>query len=98
MIYDLRLSVARTASQTVFHFCSVPSADPLEARIAPALVVAANHLSATFTDVDGDLVTIKASKPILDDLDFIRAASGLGEQLQLINFSDDDAAMVAGVN
>jgi len=87
-----------TASQTVFHFCFVPFIEPLEVRIAPALVVAANHLSATFIDVDGDLVTIKASKPILDDLDFIRAASGLGEQLQRIDFSDDDAAMVKGLN
>jgi hypothetical protein len=87
-----------TASQTAFRSCFVPSIEHLEARVAPALVVAANHLSATFTDVDGDLVTIRASKPILDDLDFIRAASGLGEQLQLIDFSDDEAAMVKGLN
>ncbi|HEX8297070.1 MAG TPA: hypothetical protein VF593_12265, partial [Chthoniobacteraceae bacterium] len=38
--------------------------EPLEARIAPAAVFV-NPNTATFTDVDGDLVTVKFSKPLL---------------------------------
>ena len=40
--------------------------EPLEPRIAPALLIAANSLYATWTDVDGDFVTLKVNKPILD--------------------------------
>lgn len=46
----------------------------------------------TFTDVDGDLVTVKTTKPILDAGDFFGIATGAGVQIQLIDFSDDGVA------
>lgn len=44
--------------------------EPLETRIAPAIVFAANGLSATFDDVDGDQVTVKVTKGTLDATNF----------------------------
>jgi hypothetical protein len=43
---------------------TVSSLEPLEARIAPAALLPGGKV-ATFTDIDGDLVTVKFSKPIL---------------------------------
>lgn len=40
------------------------SLEPLEARIAPATLLPGGKI-ATFTDIDGDAVTVKFSKPIL---------------------------------
>ena len=68
------------------------SIEPLETRIAPAAVF-------TFTDVDGDLVTIKTSKGTNADLAAIltRVPGGLGDELQRIDFSMN-AAVFAGAN
>ncbi len=47
---------------------------------------------ATFTDVDGDLVTVKTTVGTFSDGDFtIVAAAGGGGQLRLINLDDDGA-------
>ena len=40
--------------------------EPLEPRIAPATFV--NPTTITYHDVDGDLVTVKLSKPLLADI------------------------------
>lgn len=52
---------------------------------------------ATWTDVDGDTVTLKVTKPILDLGDFVRVTVGAGIQVQRLNFSDDDPAMTNGL-
>lgn len=44
----------------------VPVIEALEPRIAPSVVILNSH-TATYTDVDGDLVTIKVSKGTLND-------------------------------
>lgn len=43
------------------------SFEPLEVRIAPATLAFVNPTTATYTDVDGDLVTVKFSKGILSE-------------------------------
>jgi hypothetical protein len=48
--------------------------EALESRIAPALLISPTGTSATFTDVDGDLVTV--SKGVLDRSDFALTKSG----------------------
>lgn len=73
------------------------SLECLEARIAPAalLNIGANKLSATYTDVDGDKVTVYASKPILtaDKFAFLPAAAGdIGGQLALFDLHNDPSA------
>ena len=69
-----------------------PSPEPLEARIAPAVF--------TFTDVDGDLVTLSTSKGTDSDLASVvqphLLASGVGFQLQEIGLKDD--AIFQGTN
>lgn len=57
----------------------------LDTRIAPAAVF-------TFTDVDGDFVTVKTSKGTSDQLEAILkfVDFGDGQQLQTINFSLDE--------
>ncbi len=42
----------------------MPSLEPLEGRIAPATVI--NATTVIFSDVDGDIVTVKFSKPLFD--------------------------------
>jgi hypothetical protein len=58
-----------------------------------APVIAANGRSATFTDADGDRVTVLVSKGRLDPADFtlVAAGPGNGAQLLALNFSDDGA-------
>jgi hypothetical protein len=51
---------------------------------------------ATFTDVDGDRVTIKVSKGTLQVEDFTIVPSGVGAQLALVDFSGE--AEFAGAN
>ena len=65
--------------------------EPLEARIAPALLInMVTQMSATWIDVDGDLVTLKVNKPILDMGDFTEdSPKGLGEIISSLNFADD---------
>ncbi len=59
-----------------------------------SLLVATDGKSATWRDVDGDFVTLKSTKAILDLADFSFVAKGLngGEELQLLNLSDDGIA------
>lgn len=63
------------------------SIEILEARIAPAVIIAANGKSATFTDVDGDKVTITISKGDLNDATFDTQATGMGDQLQTLGLN-----------
>jgi len=58
---------------------------PLESRLAPAVTIV-NPTTATFTDVDGDKAIVKVSAGTLTPGLFTTAATGLGEQLQTINF------------
>ncbi len=65
--------------------------EALEARIAPAAVYV-NSTTAKYTDLDGDHVLVKFSKPILQsqstvDTAFKTAAGSLGDQLQGIDLS-----------
>ncbi len=68
----------------------------LESRIAPATLV--NPSTITFQDVDGDDVTLKLSKPLLDsettanalltfDAGTVNASNATGQQLQLLNLT-----------
>jgi hypothetical protein len=67
--------------------------EPLESRIAPAILV--NATTLTYFDIDGDLVTVKVSKgkfvdPGISTDDFTFVASNLGgEYLRLLDFSND---------
>jgi hypothetical protein len=65
----------------VSHIKSIGSIEPLEPRIAPAAVV-------TFTDIDGDLVKITASKGPLDAADLTFLGGGAGGQLSKLNLTD----------
>jgi hypothetical protein len=58
----------------------------LESRIAPAVLVI-NPSTATYTDVDGDLVTIKVSTGDLNGAGFSSVNAGVGEQLRQIDLS-----------
>lgn len=73
--------------------------EPLEPRIAPAnLVVNLAGTRATWTDVDGDLVTLTSSKPVLDETDFHFLTPGpddLGFQLAWLDLSTDFATGAA---
>lgn len=62
---------------------SRPAVERLESRIAPAAVF-------TFTDTDGDTVTVKTSKGSDLDLPGVlqRTGSGMGEQLQVVDLRD----------
>jgi hypothetical protein len=76
------------------------SIEPLESRIAPASAI--NATTATFTDVDGDLVTIKFSKPIAQQVLYVStfgAPSIPGaEQLLRIDLFNVTPTAAAGVN
>jgi hypothetical protein len=63
-----------------------PCLECLEGRDVPSVVIV-NATTATYTDVDGDHVTIKVSKGILKAGDFTTLATGLGDQLQQINLT-----------
>jgi hypothetical protein len=60
--------------------------DVLESRTTPAVTIV-NATTATFTDVDGDLATVKVSKGTLTAGLFTTVASGSGDQLQTIDLS-----------
>ena len=68
---------------------SASSIEPLEPRIAPAAAVnVLTNTTATYTDVDGDHVTIKVSAGDLHGAGIFAVISqGSGDQLQLVNFS-----------
>ncbi len=59
-----------------------------------SLRVAADRKSATWKDVDGDLVTLKSTKAVLDAADFTFEAQGAlgGEVLRILNLSNEGAA------
>jgi hypothetical protein len=42
-----------------------PTIEPLEARIAPATLL--NPTTVTYQDIDGDNVTVKLNKAVLDE-------------------------------
>lgn len=69
--------------------------ESLEPRIAPANLVISNlGKTAKWTDVDGDLVTLTSSKPILDELDFVflpQETGDVGFQLALLDISNEAA-------
>ena len=69
--------------------CVSHSIEILEARIAPAAMIAANKLSATYSDVDGDLVTIKYTQPVADQIDyqFNKGTSAFGATLTGLDFT-----------
>jgi hypothetical protein len=74
-----------------------PVIEPLESRIAPAaLFVSATK--ATYTDVDGDLVTVRFSEPVLTPANVNAVlitstpAGGLGDQLERIYFDASNTA------
>lgn len=75
-------SAATSEARPGFPFRTQHLIEPIEARIAPAAVF-------TYTDVDGDFVTIKTSKGTDGDWRAIltlASQGGLGMQLQKINF------------
>ncbi len=65
------------------------SIEPLEPRIAPAMATLqiVNPLTASYTDVDGDRVTVKVSTGELIAGLFTGAASGAGDQLHSLDLS-----------
>src|SRR5262245_44352669 len=65
---------------------TIPTIEALEARIAPAAVFSPDGRTATFTDVDGDLVTVKVSKGTLDASNFQFEAKGMGDELKVVKF------------
>ena len=100
-LFPLRPAPNRTSSPCMFtksdpprrqpHLCPptltpLPMIEPLEARIAPAVLIV-NATTATYTDVDGDEVTIKFSTGTLNNGVFTTQGKGLGDQLLLINLS-----------
>src|SRR5262249_8582441 len=60
------------------------SIELLETRLAPAVLIVNPH-TATYTDVDGDKVTIQVSSGNLGSAAFTSVPSGVGEQLRLID-------------
>ncbi len=66
-----------------------PSIEILESRIAPAMVTLhiVNPRTATYTDVDGDHVTVKVSVGNLTAGLFTGVAGAKGDQLQLLDLS-----------
>jgi hypothetical protein len=63
------------------------SFEPLESRYVPAVTIVNPH-TATYTDVDGDFVTIKVSSSTLSAADFATVPVGIGDQLQLIHVTN----------
>ena len=74
----------------------------LEPRIAPAAIFV-NATTATYKDVDGDMVTVKFTKPILTSGNvtgvLVTTGAGLGDQLQTIDLTAAGIAVSpAGTN
>ena len=57
--------------------------------VVPEQAVAVNGRTATFTDADGDLVTVTSSKGSFEIADFQLVQAGDGFQLRTLNLSDD---------
>src|SRR6476619_424414 len=60
--------------------------ESLESRETPTVTVV-NALTATYTDVDGDRVTITSSQGDLHNAGFFFTASALGEQLNSVELN-----------
>src|SRR4051812_23976856 len=58
--------------------------EALESRSLLSVTLVSPHI-ATFTDIDGDLVTVTVNKGVLTADLFTSATAGQGEQLQLLN-------------
>src|SRR6185436_6157544 len=52
------------------------------------VIVNAKHTAATFTDVDGDIVTVTSNKKVITALDIVLDANGV---VQTINLADQDS-------
>jgi hypothetical protein len=65
-----------------------PRLEELESRLAPATITPS---MATYTDVDGDAVTVKISRGSFSAANFQFVASGSGEFLQTIDLQGDPA-------
>ena len=78
-----------------------PVPELLEDRIAPAAVFV-NPTTATFTDEDGDLATVKFTKPILTTGNvgtiLVTTAGAFGDHLDKINLNGLTAANGSGVS
>ncbi len=61
--------------------------EALESRTLLSVAVGATGKTATYTDTDGDLVTIKISEGTLTSANFTTVASGMGDQLEIIDLS-----------
>jgi hypothetical protein len=61
--------------------------ESLEPRLLLSVTIAPNAHSATYSDVDGDHVTLTLSKGALLPANFTTAPSGAGELLQLLDLS-----------
>jgi hypothetical protein len=73
--------------------------EPLESRVAPATLV--NPTTVTYTDIDGDLVTVKVSKGALTEADFTfnNAFNTAGAQvLQLLDLHNSGPLSKANVS
>src|SRR4051794_28894037 len=75
------------------------SLEMLEARIAPSTLSFVNATTATYTDADGDAVTVKFTKPILSagnvgHVLVTTAIDATHDQLQRIDLTVMDVAMV----
>lgn len=57
--------------------------------VVPQQAIAVNGRTATFTDVDGDLVTVTTSQGAFNIADFQLVQAGDGFQLRTLNLSDD---------
>ncbi|RYD67557.1 MAG: hypothetical protein EOP84_30455 [Verrucomicrobiaceae bacterium] len=67
--------------------------EPLEARIAPAtLAIAGDQRTVTWTDVDGDLVTLKITKGTLEEGNFVCEDSGAGLVVKSLDITADEFA------
>jgi hypothetical protein len=51
----------------------------------PQVVISKNHKTATFTDIDGDKVTVKTKKGAFEQANFLLRAEGLGAQLETVD-------------
>ncbi len=62
------------------------------------VIINPNRRVATWTDVDGDLVMLVISKPVLDAEDFALTAEGVGLKLDALLLADDPEARGASIS
>ncbi len=77
------------AAYVVFGHATEKALTVSTARTTAPFQIAKDLKSAVFTDVDGDLVTVKITKGTLSPDDFILHASGLGARLALLDLSGE---------